>query len=266
MKHTFTAVLLLVATYCSAAEPDDRRRMTSETSSPNPSAHLSDASDTEIPDSAEGGVVATDSYAADEIERTAVDEQLDSDADSKQQDLTEQPITLDELIRQIRQTPNLQNDTLHQGLAERRRLAISLRSTLEAAKQVADFGEAGTQLLHDASLETIVATMIAEQERERLEQQALAAPATLTAVEKEPADTADTAGFDVWHPVYVVRDAHGHRVGWRHSISGERINTYVGETETFGDDTVTVLGVSNQARGRVVLVDVNDKQREVDLY
>ena len=75
--------------------------------------------------------------------------------------------TLDELLRQIRETPHLEREALLVRLAERRRLAIALRTTLEAAEQVAAFGQAGAELLQDASLDSVVATMIEVQDQEK---------------------------------------------------------------------------------------------------
>ena len=83
------------------------------------------------------------------------------------------PITLDELLRQVHQTPRLQHEATLARLAERKRLAIAIHSTLEAAEQVADFGRAGTELLNDASLDKVVATMIAQQENEASQTEAI---------------------------------------------------------------------------------------------
>ena len=180
-----------------------------------------------------------------------------------------EPITLDELLRQAKTTQHLQQEAQLSRLEQRRRLAVALRTTLEAAAQVAEFGDAGAELLEDASLDTIVATMIADRERE---DRKLAAPEALTQSRvtvtplSEAAAAPNPRRFDAWRLVYIVRDARGHRVGWSHRLNGERATTAVGETKVFGDDAVTIVGDSSDERGRFLIVDVNGVRREIHLF
>ena len=180
-------------------------------------------------------------------------------------------VTLDELIQQARGTTRLQRENLHASLEERRRLALAMRATLEAASQVANYGQAGSQLLQDASLDTIVSTMIAEQERDKRQEELRQAssetnsPSPLVAVPEEPITT-DVVGFDAWRPVHIVHDNQGYRIGWRNPSSGERVSAYVGESLYFGDDIVSILSVSSDRRGRSLILDVNGEQHLVRLF
>ena len=185
------------------------------------------------------------------------------------------PISLDELLRQIHQTPRLQHEATLARLAERKRLAIAIHSTLEAAEQVADFGRAGTELLNDASLDTVVATMIAQQENKLHEQKqpSVATGSTVPSVQTLPNDASTSkvdkqgeSGFDDWRPAYVVKDSRGHRIGWRHVTTDTRAVTYVGEQWRIGPDTVTVVAVATDVSGRYLVVDVNGEQREVHFF
>ena len=187
----------------------------------------------------------------------------------------EPPITLDELLRQVHRTPRLQHEATLARLAERKRLALAIHSTLEAAEQVAGFGRAGTELLNDASLDKVVATMIAQQENELREQkqQSVATSSTVPSVQTAPNDAAtskadkqDESGFDAWRPVYVVKDSRGHRIGWRHLTTDTRTVTYVGEQWRIGPDTVTVVAVATDVTGRYLVVDVNGERREVHFF
>ena len=184
------------------------------------------------------------------------------------------PVTLDELLRQARNTPHLQREALLARLAERRRLAVALRSTLEAAEQVAAFGKPGAQLLQDASLDTIVDAMIEEERRERLEhnrstQSSSSGSAIADASEPdlrgEDEDSDAESGFAEWQPVYVVKDARGHTVGWRHEITGERKITVVGERSKIGGASVTVVGASTDGIGRYIVVNIDGERREIHL-
>ena len=186
-----------------------------------------------------------------------------------------EPITLDELLRQIRETPHLEREALLARLAERRRLAIALRTTLEAAEQVAAFGQAGAELLQDASLDSVVATMIEVQEQEKRSAESETEPSSsspridIRSVSDESSQEQDTesmSAFDAWRPVYIVRDARGQRIGWRHLKRDERAVTYVGEPWYVGDDKVTVEAVTIDQRGRYLVVDVNGERREVHLF
>lgn len=185
------------------------------------------------------------------------------------------PITLDELLRKVHQTPRLRHEATLARLAERKRLALAIHSTLEAAEQVAGFGRAGTELLNDASLDKIVATMIAQQTNELHEQkqQSVATSSTVPSIQTPPndastskADKQDESGFDAWRPVYVVKDSRGHRIGWRHLTTDTRAVTYVGEQWRTGPDTVTVMAVATDVSGRYLVVDVNGERREVHFF
>lgn len=187
----------------------------------------------------------------------------------------DQPLTLAELLKQVRKTPHLQREAMLARLAERRRLAIALRTTLEAAEQVAAFGPAGTQLLNDASLDTVVATMIDEKESERLaieSSQMKSESIELTnvpSVAEDSDDNLDAAsepGFETWRPVYILKDSHAQKVGWHHLNGVERKVTYVGEIWEVGDDIVTVVAVGLDQNRRYLLIELNGERREVDLY
>ena len=176
-----------------------------------------------------------------------------------------EPLTLDELLQQISDTPHMQQEAMLARLAERRRLAIALRSTLEAAEQVATYGEAGAQLLQDATLDAIVATMIAAQETTAVE---LAEASPAIVAESTPSDTkgevADTIrGLVAWRPVYIVREPSGHRVGWLHLESGVRKSVYVGEVWRVDADVVTVIEVRRNPAGHILLVDRNGERLEI---
>ena len=135
------------------------------------------------------------------------------------------------------------------------------------------FGTPGAQLLQDASLDTIIATMIADQKRERQETEKSTIPISSTPPENrlsEDASAEDAASeqaerFEDWQPVYIVRDAVGHRVGWRHRRNDERAITFVGERWEIGQDAITVLGVATDRSGKHLLIDVNGETREVRL-
>lgn len=191
-------------------------------------------------------------------------------ADRSQQSMTT-AIRLDELLKQVTRTPRMQQDAVHARLDERRRLAISLRTTLEAAQEVAAYGKAGKELLQDASLDTIVSTMIEEEERERLAQEEPQLTTTSTGGMSVPIPSAETvsdevSGIDAWRPIYVVKDARGQRVGWRHILNGERASAYVGESLMFDDDTVTILGISNDSAGRSLVVEINGEPHDIALF
>ena len=186
-----------------------------------------------------------------------------------------EPITLDELLRQIRETPHLQREALLTRLAERRRLAIAVRTTLEAAEQVAAFGQAGAEMLQDASIDAVVATMIeAQEQRSRSQENSDDSPTAsvhtddrLTSDDSEDdQDTVSEPSFDAWRLVYIVRDSRGQRIGWRHAESKQRAVVYVGEHWNTGDDTVTVVAVATNRRGRYLVVEVNGERREVHLF
>lgn len=194
-----------------------------------------------------------------------------TDPDSAEEPALLSAMSLDDLVRQTKQTPHLQQEAIHARLEDRRRLAIALRTTLEAAEHVAGYGKAGAQLLQDASLDTIVATMIAEKERERREQFEPSSPppasiAPVSPVLPEEPELESATGFDAWRLVYVVRDSKGHRIGWRHHATGERLTTYVGETSVFDGDTVTIVGISTDERGRFLILDINDERHEIHLF
>lgn len=208
-----------------------------------------------------------------ETEKLTDGELTNASYESKNKSLStskaEEPLTLDELLRQAKQTPHLQQEALLARLAQRRRLALALRTTLEAASQVAEFGEAGAELLRDASLDKIVATMIADQEQEAQSQSAPSAEAQSASSDKAPLNdiaVPNPREFDAWQPVFIVHDARGHRVGWRHRSNGERVTTYVGKTMFFGDDSVTIVSVSIDERGRSLIVDVNGERRDVPIF
>ena len=188
-----------------------------------------------------------------------------------QQIATPDAISLDTLLRQSSQSNYASQETFHARLEERRRLAIALRTTLEAAEQVAEFGQAGPQLLQDATLDTIVTTMVADLERERLEEDDGITPVPSATnltfhVSTEEPISEDPTGFDAWRPVYILNDSRGNRVGWRHRVNGERLITYVGETSLFDGDTVKLVAVSNDTRGRFLVLDVNGERHEIHLF
>ena len=185
------------------------------------------------------------------------------------------PISLDELLRQVHQTPRLQHEATLARLAERKRLAIAIHATLEAAEQVADFGLAGTELLNDASLDKVVETMIAQRANElhKQKQSSVVNAPTPPSAHSQPqdvptsmADKQEESGFDDWRPVYVVKDARGHRIGWQHQSTDARVVTYVGEPWRIGTDTVSVIAVATDGSGRYLVVDVNGEQREIHFY
>ena len=249
-------------------EPDERRiEDTAENrSEPDQASEISvDAeSDSEQPES--------DEPSSSESEDTVISAETPPDGSTGPG--TIEPITLDELLQQARNTPHLQREALLARLAERRRLAVALRSTLEAAEQVAAFGKPGTQLLQDASLDTVVDAMIEEKRREGLEHNRSTQTSSLaSAVEtvsevderKEDGDSDAESGFDAWQPIYVVKDARGHAVGWRHGITGERKITVVGERSTIGGASVTVVGASTDGIGRYIVVNVDGERREIHL-
>ena len=200
---------------------------------------------------------------------------LDPEVDGLPFEAEDAPITLDELLRQIRETPQLQREALLTRLAERHRLAIALRTTLEAAQQVAAFGEAGTELLKDGSLDEVVATMIeAEEQAARNAQKSTESPSSTLRTEARPAsdepsheqDDNNGSAFDAWRPVYIVRDARGQRIGWVHLTHEARAVTYVGEAWHIGDETVTVIAVASDQRGRYLVVEVNGVRHEIHLF
>ena len=182
-----------------------------------------------------------------------------------------EPVSLDAILAETMLTPHSQHEAFYARLDEQRRLAIALHSTLQAAEQIAVYGKASTQLLQDAPLDTIVATMIDDKERERTPSQEPVATSLSTptvAVQPtvdEPGDD-ETTGFDLWQFVYIVRDARGQRIGWRHLINGERLTTYVGETTTFDGDTVKITGVANAARGRLLMLEINGEPHEIHVF
>ena len=195
----------------------------------------------------------------------------DTDASSSVDDV--EPITLDDLLRQIRETPHLQREALLTRLAERRRLAIALRTTLEAAEHVAKFGEAGAELLQDASLDKVVATMIEAQEQAALEaaqpKVSVTSPAhtdSSSATSPEDVEAEKEDGFDAWRPVYIVRDARGQKVGWRHLEREERAVTYVGERWQIGADSITVVAVASDQSGSYLVIEINGERRELHLF
>ena len=79
-------------------------------------------------------------------------------------------------------------------------------------------------------------------------------------------DSENVSALDAWRPVYIVRDARGQRIGWRHLKREERAVTYVGDPWHVGDETVTVEAVTIDQRGRYLVVDVNGERREVHLF
>ena len=190
--------------------------------------------------------------------------------------LSEEPplsaaLSLDTLLRQSSQSNHVHRETFYARLEERRRLAIALRTTLEAAEEVAAFGQAGPQLLQDATLDTIVATMVADLEREQREEEETAtqlptAPNLTYQVSTDEPVVTDPSGFEVWRPVYIVQDVRGNRVGWRNLLTGERLITYVGETSMFDGDTVKTVAVSSDSRGRFLILDVNDERHELHFF
>lgn len=186
-------------------------------------------------------------------------------------DPTPAAIRLDDLLKQVTQTPRMQQDSMHARLEDRRRLAVSLRTTLAAAQQVAAFGRAGKELLQDASLETIVSTMIEEQERTRREEeesQTSTLPTTTLNAQVQPIETTleEVTGIAAWRPVYIVKSSRGQRVGWRNILTGDREAAYMGESLTFDDDTVTIVGVSSDGANRFIVVNINDIRHEIALF
>ena len=181
-------------------------------------------------------------------------------------------VTLDELIESARNTDRMKQEDLQASLDARRRLALAMRATLEAASQVAEYGQAGSQLLRDASLDTIVATMIADNERakEDAEEPASAtghsSPGSPSIVSGSEPNSDVVTGFEAWQPVYVVEDAGGYRVGWRNTSSGERTSAYVGESLTFGEDIVTIVHVSSDHLGRSLAIDINGERHIVSPF
>ena len=180
-------------------------------------------------------------------------------------------VTLDDLLRQTRNTPQLKQEALHSSLAERRRLAISMRATLEAAKQVATYGHASTQLLQDASLDTIVATMIAEQKHEQQDDEApsesMSDPSSQSIIITSD-DTIDdvSTDFQAWRLAYIMKESGRHRIGWRHTSNGERTSAHVGDSLTFGNDVVAIIKVDSDKRGRYLVIDINGERRDVYLF
>ena len=240
----------------------------------SPSDEPTDEQD-EVSGSAETDSVfdTTDTSGFLDVEEDGPRVDLDTDTSSSIDDV--EPITLDELLRQIRETPHLQREALLTRLAERRRLAIALRTTLEAAEHVAKFGEAGAELLQDASLDEVVATMIKAQEQAAHETAqpavAVASPThsdtkTSSAASPEEVDAEKVDGFDAWRLVYIVRDARGQKVGWRHLESEERAVTYVGEHWQIGADTIKIESVSSNQSGNYLVIEVNGERRELHLF
>lgn len=179
-------------------------------------------------------------------------------------------LSLDDLLRGSSQTSTLHRESRIAQLAKHRDLAVALRTTLEAAAQVADFGQAGAELLQHASLDTVVHTMIATAERER-EQQATSEDDVRLPVrgpiQSEPIEPVieTMSGFSGWQPVFVVRDGRGHRIGWRHEATGAHTTTTMGEPWELDADTITVLGITRTTTGRTLSVDVNGEQRDIPL-
>ncbi len=199
---------------------------------------------------------------------------LDPDKDESSSVDNLEPITLDDLLRQTRETPHLQREALLTRLAERRRLAIALRTTLEAAEHVAKFGEAGAELLQDASLDKIVATMIETQEQAALDaaqpKVSVSSPThtdpNSSAASPEDVEAEKEDGFDAWRPIYIVHDARGQKVGWRHLEREERAVTYVGERWEIGPDAITVVAVASDQSGSYLVIEVNGERRELHLF
>lgn len=262
----------------------DRAAKTTHTDSELPDHSIpssltrSKVEDTLEQDAASSPVETESTHTSDTLTATKVEREspkLDRKTDAATSTGDVEPITLDELLRQIRETPHLQREALLTRLAERRRLAIALRTTLEAAEHVAAFGQAGAELLQDASLDAVVATMIEAEEQERRGQETNEDKTTSTdrsdtrpsrSESPHEQNVAKGSAFDTWRPVYIVRDARGQRIGWRNQESQERKVTYVGEYWNIGDDTVSVVAVAVDQNGRYLVVEVNGETREVHLF
>ncbi|MCY4128843.1 MAG: hypothetical protein OXG15_06325 [Gammaproteobacteria bacterium] len=264
MMHAMATVVLLVATCITASESFEQDLVPDSLSIEVENEHDEVAiSETE----SDAGAIDLDEQRGG-AQAGATTESAPEELPPAQPEATA-ALTLDELLRQARNTPHLQQEALLTRLAERRRLAIAIRLTLEAAEQVAAFGSPGAQLLQDASLDTIVASMIADQKQAEREKLIPIAPPITDQVLPQAADrqedSATPPGFDGWQPVYVVQDARGHKIGWRHQDTGERTITYVGEQWLVGEDTVTVEGVTLDGIGRYLIVNMNGERREVHL-
>lgn len=177
--------------------------------------------------------------------------------------------SIEELLQQAQQSPQLRRDAQIARLNERHRLLTTVTSTLSAAQNLASFGEAGRLMLRDAPLEEVIDQMIANQKAE----QAVAATQSVsqqTPVEAAPfvnATETDTStnepeGLAAWEPVYVVRAPSGWEVGWQHRDGSQRASTQVGQTWHVDDDIVIVNGIGQRGNRRVIELTLNGELSE----
>lgn len=180
-----------------------------------------------------------------------------------------QPLTLDELIQQAHTSKRVRDERVISRLAEKERVAVALKATLDAAQEVADFGLAGSLLLDNANLDDVVEAMIIEKANQEHEaKQALQSMATQSrsTVPVEPLPVPVPAvkkeeNFDAWQIAWVRRNENGVTASWRNPNTNERVVLQSGERWQVGDDQVEVVGSFDSEGGRGVLLRVNREER-----
>ena len=180
-----------------------------------------------------------------------------------------QPLTLDELIRQAHTSKRVRDERVISRLAEKERVAVALKATLDAAQEVANFGQAGSLLLDNANLDDVVEAMIidkANQEREAKQALQSVPTQTRSTLPVEPLPMPVPAvkqedDFDAWEIAWVRSDENGVTASWRNANTSERVVLQQGERWHVGDDQIEVIASIDDERGRGVLVNVNGEER-----
>ncbi|MYD42975.1 MAG: hypothetical protein F4W90_03680 [Gammaproteobacteria bacterium] len=183
--------------------------------------------------------------------------------------------TLDELLRRAQQGHVAAHEATMRQLAEREAMGKALKDTLLVADEIAAYGDAGVQLLNDASLEEVVAALVRERELIRAEQQRALTPpaptpqpieATANLVAAPTAtNTPKKQGFATYEVAYVQQLPKPLRAGLRHVENGKVVEIRAGEVKWLDEEQVRLLRISEQHGAHELIFEVNGEERRATL-
>ena len=206
--------------------------------------------------------------AGDSMAREQNTTQPDSAAES-----TPPPPTLDELLREARSSTISQRELLISRLNQRQQLAGALKNTLDVLDQVADYGEAGIQLLQQREVADIIQTLATDKQPEPVQPappvEPVQAPAVPQVTSPTPvvdeansvAESSDT--FEDYRPVYATQRQGRWHIGFQHRDGNPTSQLTLGQSWRVGEDVITLERVQRAGSRTTLTLTVNDQPREL---
>ena len=195
-------------------------------------------------------------------ETPAGDVQSEPKPSEKNKATHEESPSLDDLLRQARGGDVASHEITLRRLEDREAVGQAVKSTLQVAYEIAAYGDAGVNLMHDASLEQVVESLVQQRQKSRTETiQAVATQKRIQPIVEPHSVAADNEGFPAFDAVFLQRKPQPLRVGLKRRENGEFIVLYAGQSTRLDGDTVRLLRITEDHGVHVLVFDVNGQER-----